>query len=254
MEIRVLGCSGGIAGNLRTTSFLVDGRILIDAGTGVGDLSLFELAQIDHVFITHAHLDHIAMLPLMLDSVGAMRPTPLKVYAEAATLFILQQHIFNNLIWPDFTRIPPKAPFMTLHPIVLGEVYQPLPGIAIRPLPAIHTVPAVGYQVQTALGSWVFGGDSTGGAAFWACVNRIDDLHYLIIETAFCNRERVLADLAKHLCPDTLAQELRAFNSHCEIFITHLKPGELELTMQEIALGAAPWSPKMLQHGHIFKL
>src|SRR5258705_5612630 len=59
MRLRVLGCSGGIGGrHLRTTSFLVDSDILIDAGTGVGDLTLAELSQIDHIFVTHSHLDH----------------------------------------------------------------------------------------------------------------------------------------------------------------------------------------------------
>ena len=67
MKIKILGCSGGIGGELRTTSMLVDGDILIDAGTGVGDLSIEELLAIDHIFITHSHLDHIAFIPLLLD-------------------------------------------------------------------------------------------------------------------------------------------------------------------------------------------
>ena len=62
MQIRILGCSGGVSANLRTTSLLVDGDVLIDAGTGVGDLSLEEMSRIQHVFLTHSHLDHIAIL------------------------------------------------------------------------------------------------------------------------------------------------------------------------------------------------
>ena len=46
MQIRILGCSGGIGPGLRTTSLLVDGTLLIDAGTGVGDLPAAELAAI----------------------------------------------------------------------------------------------------------------------------------------------------------------------------------------------------------------
>ena len=57
MRIRILGCSGGIGGNLRTTSILIDDDILVDAGTGVGDLSIAELSKIDHVYLTHSHLD-----------------------------------------------------------------------------------------------------------------------------------------------------------------------------------------------------
>ena len=73
MQVRVLGCSGAIAKDCRTTSFLIGDNILIDAGTGVGDLTLDEMRQIDHVFLTHSHLDHIAALPLMLDAVSSLR-------------------------------------------------------------------------------------------------------------------------------------------------------------------------------------
>jgi len=86
MKLRVLGCSGGIGGNLRTTSLLLDHDVLIDAGTGVGELSLTELAMIDHVFVTHSHLDHIACIPMMVDSAGSMRDRPLTVYASEETL------------------------------------------------------------------------------------------------------------------------------------------------------------------------
>ena len=73
MRVRILGCSGGIGGCLRTTSMLVDEDILIDAGTGVGELSIAELAAIDHVFVTHSHMDHIASIPFIADTVGGMR-------------------------------------------------------------------------------------------------------------------------------------------------------------------------------------
>ena len=106
MKVRILGCSGGIGGkHLRTTSMLVDHDILIDAGTGVADLTLAELAMIDHVFVTHSHLDHIAALPLMIDSIADMRDKPVIVYATDATLEILRNHVFNWAIWPDFSEI-----------------------------------------------------------------------------------------------------------------------------------------------------
>ena len=95
MRLRVLGCSGGIGGNLRTTSFLLDQDVLIDAGTGVTELSLTELALVDHVFVTHSHLDHVACIPFMVDSVGFMRDRPLTDYATEETLDILRQHIFQ---------------------------------------------------------------------------------------------------------------------------------------------------------------
>src|SRR6187402_3666755 len=104
VRLRVLGCSGGIGGrHLRTTSFLLDSDVLIDAGTGVGDLTLAELSQIDHIFVTHSHLDHVASIPFLVDTVGGMRSKPLTVYTTSATIEILKNHLFNWAIWPDFT-------------------------------------------------------------------------------------------------------------------------------------------------------
>ena len=123
MKIRILGCSGGIGGrHLRTTSLLVDNDILIDAGTGVGDLAIAELAQIDHVFITHSHLDHTACLAFLVDTVGEMRNRPMTVHATGATLEILRAHLFNWATWPDFSEIPTaEKPFMRFSEIRLGE-------------------------------------------------------------------------------------------------------------------------------------
>jgi ribonuclease BN (tRNA processing enzyme) len=91
INLKILGCSGGIGGQgMRTTSLLLGEKILIDAGTGVGDLSLVEMSKIDHVFLTHAHLDHITALPLMIDSVFGMNPKPLQVFAPSEVIQALQ--------------------------------------------------------------------------------------------------------------------------------------------------------------------
>src|SRR5256886_9045175 len=146
MRLRVLGCSGGIGGrHLRTTSFLVDSDILIDAGTGVGDLTLAELSQIDYIFITHSHLDHVTSIPFLVDTVGGMRSKPLVVYATRATTEILRNHLFNWAIWPDFSEIPSaEAPFLRYEEIALGICVQ-LGARRITPLPARHPVPAGGF-------------------------------------------------------------------------------------------------------------
>ena len=252
MKLRVLGCSGGIGGNLRTTSFLLDGDVLIDAGTGVSELSLTELVAIDHVFVTHSHLDHITSIPFMVDSVGFMRDRPLTVYASEETLDILKQHIFNWKIWPDFSEIPnANQPYMRYQAIEMGETVE-LNGRKITPIPANHVVPAVGYHLDSGKASLVFSGDTTTNDALWKVVNKIKNLRYLIIETAFSNSEKDLAILSKHLCPSLLADELVKFKSDAEVFITHLKPGELELTMTEIEDCVRGPSPRMLLNNQEF--
>jgi len=254
MRLRVLGCSGGIGGrHLRTTSFLVDSDVLIDAGTGVGDLTLAELSRIDCIFVTHSHLDHVASIPFLVDTVGGMRAKPLVVYATRATIEILKNHLFNWAMWPDFSEIPSReAPFMRYEEIELGMPVH-LGGRSITALPAHHTVPAVGYHLDSGAASLVFTGDTGPNDALWRIVNRIANLRYLVIETAFSNKERHLAEISRHLCPATLAHELEKLERHAEVYITHLKPGEIEPTMLEIEECAGKFRPQMLQNNLVLE-
>jgi len=175
--IRVLGCSGSIAARCHTTSFLLDDDILIDAGTGVGELRLDELARINHVLISHSHLDHVLSIPLLADSVIKLRmggggPSalqPIHVHALPDTLQALRDHIFNGVIWPDFTRLPSvQHPILVFHELAVGDVMSfpargSQPERVVHVLPAAHTVPGVGFGVETPLGWWVFTGDTVEG-------------------------------------------------------------------------------------------
>lgn len=253
MKLRVLGCSGGIGGELRTTSLLVDHDALIDAGTGVSDLSINEIAQIDHVFLTHSHMDHVTSIPFMVDTVGWMREKPLTVHATRETLSILKEHLFNWKLWPDFTRIPDESrPVLRFEALEVGSVLK-LGVRAITPLPANHVVPAVGYRLDSGGASLVFTGDTTSNDALWPVVNEISGLKYLIIETALSDRERDLALVSKHLCPSLLAEELVKLKLAPEIYITHLKPRESELIMQQISVRVQGRSPRMLQNNQVFE-
>ena len=235
MKVRVLGCSGAIAKDCRTTSFLIDGDVLVDAGTGVGDLTLDEMRGIRHVLLTHSHLDHVAALPLMVDSIASTLTEPVKIHALPGTLAALKAHVFNNVIWPDFSRIPsPQAPFVSFHEIQVGQTLS-LGGKTVEVLPAVHTVPACGYAVGGGQGCWVFTGDTERNPAFWRRINQME-VSALVIETAFSNREKDLARRSLHLSPHALADELDCIDKGKQfpIFITHTKPAETELIMTEI--------------------
>ncbi len=254
VKIRVLGCSGGIGGSLRTTSFLVDDDILLDAGTGVGDLSLEALAKIDHIFVTHSHLDHVTSIPFLVDTVCWMRGSPIVVYGVKEVLDILRAHLFNWKIWPDFTQIPDADnPFMVYREIRVGETVE-VRGRRFTPIPANHTVPAVGYLIDNGRNALVFSGDTSTNDALWKVVNKTPNLKYLIIETAFSNKERDIAMASRHLCPQMLAEELEKMHGMPQVFITHLKPGEGALTMKEVSEAAGRWRPRMLENNQEFSL
>lgn len=260
MKVCVLGCSGAIAQGRRTTSFLVDGQVLIDAGTGVGDLSLADMARIDHVFLTHSHLDHVAALPLMVDAVATCRIRPLQVYALAETVAALRAHIFNNIIWPDFESIPSvQAPFIRFHVFKVGDRLE-VEGKTVEVLPAVHSVPAVGFAVSAGGPAWVFSGDTGRNPAFWARVNRLN-IGALVIETAFSDAESELALRSQHMSPGTLGEELASMArpGAYTVWITHTKPAETALIMDEIGRlvrGAGGLDPALdirwLSEGQVF--
>ncbi|MGH8637067.1 MAG: 3',5'-cyclic-nucleotide phosphodiesterase, partial [Burkholderiales bacterium] len=139
------------------------------------------------------------------------------------------------------------------QPVRVGAAVE-LGGRSITPVPANHVVPAVGYHVDSGRASLVFTGDTTSNDELWKVVNRIENLRYLIIETAFCNRERDLAVASKHLCPSMLAEELAKLRRKADVYITHLKPGEPDIIMREIEECAAEYAPRMLRNDQVFEL
>ena len=273
MILTVLGCSGAIAAGCRTTSFLLDGDILIDAGTGVGDLPLAELARIDHILVSHSHLDHVLSIGLLADSVlrirkAAGRP-PIQVHALPTTLQALRNHILNGVIWPDFTRLPSvEEPALVLIPFAIGDVLE-LNGKRIEVLSAAHTVPAVGFAVACGLdtdfavdhaiearvdaGWWVYTGDTGPNPLLWARLRQMT-ITYLVIETAFADEEAALARISKHLSPSALSEELAQLPGSVEVYITHIKPGESVAVMDEIGRLATPHRLSALMAGQVMDL
>jgi ribonuclease BN (tRNA processing enzyme) len=161
MRLQVLGCSGGIAARHWTTALLLDDDVLIDAGTGVNELSLEAMARLQHVVLTHSHLDHIACLPLLIDSVFDRLAQPLTVHGLPETLRALRQHIFNDVIWPDFSRLPdPARPVLRYAELQPGTPLE-LGERTLTPIRVNHSVPAVGYRIDGPSGSLVFSGDTT---------------------------------------------------------------------------------------------
>jgi ribonuclease BN (tRNA processing enzyme) len=265
MSLRVLGCSGAIAAGCKTTAFLLDDDVLIDAGTGVGDLPLGALARIDHVLVSHSHLDHVLSIALLADSVMRARAAqgrgPIQVHALPETLAALRDHIFNGVIWPDFTRLPSADhPVLRLVPFAVGDVLTV--GAAARRvevLSAAHTVPAVGFAIDGGAadpgggGSWVYTGDTGPNPALWQRL-RTMKVACLVIETAFSDEERQIAHVSRHLCPAALCHELSQLAGRVDVRITHIKPGEMNAVMTEIGRLRLPHRVQALAIGAVMPL
>ncbi len=233
MRLRILGCSGGIGAGLRTTSFLLDDEILIDAGTGVGDLTLGEMRRVRHIFVTHSHLDHVTSIPKILDTLFTDIEDPIQVHAQPKTIEALTTHIFNWTIWPDFAVLPNlHAPVMKYIPMLPGESIT-IGTNTLEMIPVNHIVPGVGYLVSSGGKSLCFSGDTTTNDSLWERLNQQKKLELLLVECAFSERDHAIAELAKHYCPELLMTDMKKLKHRPRVGISHLQPGDEELIMQE---------------------
>lgn len=253
MQIKILGWSGGIGGHLRTTSFLIDDDILIDAGTGLGDLPLNQMTGIRHIFLTHSHMDHITGLPLLADSMFGVHEEPIVVHAQEKTIKALKAHIFNWVIWPDFSELPNKE-----KPCLKFETMYPGESIKIRKrvfemVPVNHTVPSAGFVVTDPKGVVAFSGDTTTNDTLWERLNQYETLDLLFVEAAFANHDMEISRVSKHYCPQLLASDLKKLKHHPEIWLTHFKPGEEDMIFQECKEGIEGFEVRRLEGGETFK-
>jgi len=231
---------------------LIDDDVLIDAGTGIGDLELSDLDSIRHVFLTHAHLDHIAGLPMLVDSVFDENfETPLTVYAREETLRAIQTHLFNDTIWPDFSRLPAaERPMLRYHVCSPGDTIT----IGHRDFYAVdvmHSVPSLGYTVQNSGGAFAVSGDTKTNQTLWPVLNACDDLRVLVIEVSFPDDMAQLASEAGHYCPKTLTQDLQRLEHDPEIWLTGMKPGKEDEILDQVVKAAPGRRIQMLSRGTV---
>lgn len=254
MKLRVLGCSGGVGNALRTTSLLIDDDILIDAGSGVGELSLEELRKIRHVFLTHSHLDHFSFLPLLVDSIFPSISEAVTVHAQPVTLEALKTHVFNWTIWPDFSQLPtPTNPVMRYAPLNPGEVLE-FAGRRFEMIEVKHIVPGVGYRVACPSGVFAFSGDTSTNDSFWQALNAHERLDLLLVEAAFSNIDEDLSRKAGHYTPRLLSEDLKKLKHTPAVHISHTKPGQEALILGECRQAITDREINSLTSGQVFDL
>jgi len=231
---------------------LIDNDVLIDAGTGIGDLSLADLNSIRHVFLTHAHLDHVAGLPMLVDANFAEDfEIPVTVYARTETLDAVRTHLFNDVIWPDFTRIPSRERamlrFQECNP---GDSVR-IDGREFQAVDVRHSVPSLGYTVRNSHGRFAVSGDTRTNETLWPVLNACDDLKVLVIEVSFPNEQHELAEASGHYCPTTMCRDLERLDHEPAIWLTGMKPGEEERILAQVLESAPDRDIHMLARGTV---
>ncbi|HTK75229.1 MAG TPA: 3',5'-cyclic-nucleotide phosphodiesterase [Gemmataceae bacterium] len=217
------------------TTFLVNGTVAIDAGS----LGLYgspeEQSRVRHVFLTHAHMDHVASLPIFLENVSDDSVHCPTVYAPAEVLEVVRSDLLNDRVFPDFERLsragPPLVKLETLTP---GRPVQ-IADLSVTAVAVDHVVPTFGYVVSDATSAFVFVTDTGPTVAIWELARRTPNLRAVFLEVTFPEDQAWLAVVAKHLTPNLFAGEIRKLPAGVAVYAIHLKARCLDRVRAEIA-------------------
>ncbi len=234
MRIQVLGGHGGLARGFSATSFLIDHKLLIDAGSVASTLSVEDQAKIDHILVSHSHLDHTKDLAFLCDNCFGMRAEPFRVYTHGTVKNHIMAHLFNDTIWPDFTALPSRdKPTIEIHSInpeeslILGK-YK------ITPVKVQHPNDAMGFIIEEGETAVLFTVDTGPTERIWEIARSIPHLKGIFTEVSFPNKLQQVATVSDHHTPQSLKAELNKMPIHIPVVLTHLKPNFQSEIIQEI--------------------
>ena len=244
MKIKVLGAFGSEGLGQRPSAFLVNDKILLDAGTVPGALSVEEQVEISSAILSHAHLDHTVGLAFLTDTLATTGDhPPITAIGTAPVIDALRTHAFNSVLWPNFNAIPSREAPVLMYRVLQEEVEQPVGDLRVTPIPVSHSVPANGFIVSNSDVSFIYTGDTGPTERLWAAARDVRGLKAIIIEVAFPSRLEELARAAGHMTPSLLKRELAKMPADVPIWVFHIKPP----FYQEIAEELAKIDPERIQ-------
>lgn len=245
VNIRVLGAHGSdllLSGPTgphicRSVGFLVNEELMVDAGTLASGLTLDEQKRITHILLSHLHLDHVKGIPPLVDNMTGRVDHQIVVASLPSVLVGLQQHVFNDLVFPNFFHLP-KSQYVMLR----GEKLEPkqecrLPGrLRVTPIPVNHTVETTGFIIQDDEVAWIYSGDTYVTDNLWQEAARIPNLKGVFIEVSFPDSMKDMASRSKHLTPTLLAQEYRKIGKpDLPLYVYHMKPTVRDQIIDDIS-------------------
>lgn len=252
MKVRILGGHGGVTNGFAATSFLIDDSLLLDAGSVAETLTIEEQSKIDHILISHAHLDHVKDLAFICDNCFGMKNIPFQVYTHKTVKGIIKDHLFNDLIWPDFTSIPtkenPTIEFHSLEP----EVPFILQKYKIIPVKVKHPSDAMGYIIDDGKSAVLFTVDTAATDRIWEIAKNVKNLKAIVTEVSFPNALSSVAIASDHHTPASLKLELQKMPKDIPIILTHLKPNFRDELFAEISELKEPRLRLLERDGEIF--
>jgi ribonuclease BN (tRNA processing enzyme) len=222
------------------STVLVNGAVALDAGSlGLAGPPA-DQARVRHVFLTHAHVDHVASLPIFLENVADDTADCPTVYAPAPVLDVVRHDLLNDRVFPDFERISRDGPpLVRLEPVTPGRPVR-VAGLTVTAVPVDHVVPTYAYVVAEPGAALAYVTDTAPTDAVWELVNRTPDLRAVFLEVTFPEAEARLAGVSKHLTPRLFAGEVRKLTAAVPVYAVHLKARFREQVVAEVAALGLP--------------
>lgn len=240
MHLRILGCHGGETPTHHATSFLIDQTILIDAGSATRNLTLQEQLAITDLYLSHVHLDHTRDLAMLTDNLIAIKKNPLRIHCSAFTASALKQHYFNDILWPNFTKIPNPADPQK-RPVIEFKIFDVETPFALghfdaETVPVNHPVDCHALFLSDKNGTLVYSGDTGPTVRLWEKLNDVKRLYALIYEVSFANSQEKLAHSSGHLTTHMMQLELGKFHNPKKrpILLNHIKPNQHNAVLADL--------------------
>lgn len=234
MKIQVLGGHGGLARGALTTSYLIDDKLLIDAGAVAATTSIEQQVKIEHILISHCHLDHIKDLAFICDNCFGLRQAPFEVYTHETVSKMIKAHLLNDIIWPDFTKLPnTEKPTMRFHPLENGKTVQ-IGDYKVTGVKVTHAHDAMGFIVESNGTAVLLTLDTGPTDAIWKVARETKNLKAIFTEVSFPNKLQKVADVSEHHTSETMKSELKKMPPQVPVILTHLKPNFRKEIMEEL--------------------
>jgi cAMP phosphodiesterase len=224
MKINVIGCHGGLTPGLETTSFSINDRFFVDAGSICSRLPLVRQTLITDIFLTHGHLDHIKDICFLLENTFAHDREPITVRSSTGTIENLRKHIFNDQIWPNFEKIFVKdeRPFLQFAAV---DQDLEIGGVKIKTFRVNHPSNGIGFLLDDGDAQVIFTGDTGPTPQIWKVANECKKLRAIFTEVSFPSRMQALATASGHHTFSSLLKDLKNLKkTDTPIYISHLKP------------------------------
>lgn len=238
MQVKIIGGHGGVTRNYHATSYLIDESLLIDAGSVAAGLDIQAQLKIDNILISHAHLDHTKDLAFICDNCFGLRNKPFEVHCYSKVHKAIKSHLFNDIIWPDFSVLPTKEnPTIHFNEIVSGQEIV-LGEYKVMPVHVNHPVQksgeGMGFIIEKNDVAILITMDTKSTEEIWEVGKKYKNLKAIFTEVSFPNKLQNVADISDHHSPATMKKEIQKMPKDVPIYLGHLKPNYQEEIIQEI--------------------